>query len=320
MDLVANDLSVDGQFQDTATFRAAFMRVMAMRKVARSHGRELFCHRNLLNCNPIPGLPMNQAISSFPLKDQRRAALIWLTKAGPFWDDIRQHAVDDYLECRAEIVTDTAVGEAAFRTLRGVDCGLVSFPQSDWEFTPVEVTLRHGMEGLDDRTAAIENWWNDDALKTALRDRAPPIQSWRELGEACPDRFEGLAFAADCFEPLNGIPFAKSSANRFLELLRILDELVHEQGRTGVRTEEGHRIYQAYFTGDRALFSDSSESEKRNFRKELTFAHPEETEGSLFCPWHGKISHQTLRLHFSWPLETGTPVYIVYAGPKITKR
>ena len=28
----------------------------------------------------------------------------------------------------------------------------------------------------------------------------------------------------------------------------------------------------------------------------------------------------TLRLHFSWPIEAGKPVYIVYAGPKITKR
>ena len=28
----------------------------------------------------------------------------------------------------------------------------------------------------------------------------------------------------------------------------------------------------------------------------------------------------TLRLHFSWPIRSGKPVYIVYAGPKITRR
>ena len=72
--------------------------------------------------------------------------------------------------------------------------------------------------------------------------------------------------------------------------------------------------------GDRALFSDSSLSEKRKFRKALTFGHPEKPGGRLFCPWHGKVSHQTLRLHFSWPPQAKQPVHIVYAGPKITKR
>ncbi|MCY3818840.1 MAG: hypothetical protein OXH52_05670 [Gammaproteobacteria bacterium] len=41
---------------------------------------------------------------------------------------------------------------------------------------------------------------------------------------------------------------------------------------------------------------------------------------SLFCPWHGKVSRLTLRLHFSWPVEAGRPIYVVYAGPKITSR
>ena len=68
------------------------------------------------------------------------------------------------------------------------------------------------------------------------------------------------------------------------------------------------------------LFSDSSDSEKRDFRQGLTFAHPEDPARSMFCPWHGKVRHPTLRVHFSWPVRVGKPVHIVYAGPKITKR
>ena len=63
-----------------------------------------------------------------------------------------------------------------------------------------------------------------------------------------------------------------------------------------------------------------SDSEKRDFRRELTFSHPGDRGGSLFCTWHGKVSHLTLRLHFSWPIKAGKPVHVVYAGPKITKR
>ena len=49
-----------------------------------------------------------------------------MTKSGPFWDDLRNHGADDWLECKGKLVTDTAVGEAAFRTLHDSGCGLVS--------------------------------------------------------------------------------------------------------------------------------------------------------------------------------------------------
>ena len=322
MELLANELSLHKQFHDIGTFRAAFSRIMVMRTIARRYRLELHCQRDLLNRNPIPGVTLQMAIKGFP-REERRAALVWLTRMGPFWEDIRRHTGDDYLECRDDIVTDTAIGEAAFRKLHGVECNLVSFSPSEWEFAPVKVTWRHEAEELEDRNTALKNWWNGETLEDALRECAPPIQSWRELAEVCPDRFEGLTFSGDCFEPLiNGVPFARSSADRMLVLLGILDALVRERDDTGEWTEEGHRIYRQYFMGDRALFSDSSTSEKQKqkFRKALAFRHPEKPGGRLFCPWHGKESHLMLRLHFSWPPPVEQPVHVVYAGPKITKR
>ena len=323
MELLANDLSLHEQFHDAAAFREAFSRLMAMRNAARRYGREVHCHQMLLAANPMPDVSLHQAIMGFPLDGERRAAMIWLTRAGPFWDDMRQHAVGDWLEleCRGDIVTDSAVGEAAFRTMHGVDCGMVSLSPSDWKFAPVRVTWRRDAEeGLEDRSAALDNWWNVATLEDALQDRAPPIRSWNDLREVSVNRFEGLFFAEDCFTPLAGVPFAKSAAERFLVLLNILERLSREFDETGARTKEGHQIHRDYFTGDRALFSDSSDTEKRDFGGELTFDHPEDPTSSLLCTWHGKVSHPILRLHFSWPIEAKKPVYVVYAGPKITKR
>ena len=175
-------------------------------------------------------------------------------------------------------------------------------------------------EGLDNRNAALENCWTAETLQEVLRNTTPPIGSWDDLREAARYRFERLTFAENCFAPLAGFPFAKSAADRFIVLLDILDGFARAFENDGTRNAEGHRMYRDHFTGCRALFSDSSDSEKRNFRRELTFADPEERGGSLFCTWHGKVSHLTLRLHFSWPIEVGKPVYVVYAGPKITKR
>ncbi|NKC12031.1 MAG: hypothetical protein GKR94_07460 [Gammaproteobacteria bacterium] len=319
MDLLANDLSVHEQFRDLAGFRDALSQLMALRGTARRFGREIQCHRTILNTRPIAGMSMQQAIGNLGL-ESRRAIMTWLTRTGPFWDDVRRHGEDDWLECKGEIVTDTAVGEAAFRILHGVECGLVSLTQSAWCCSPLGVTWVLEAEGIDNRNVDVENWWRAETLEGAMRSRAAPLGSWDELREAAGKRFANLMFADDCFAPLDGIPFAKSAADRFLVLLDVLDRFAGAFGDDGAHDAEGHRIYQDYFTGERALFSDSSDSEKRDFRHELTFIHPEDPASSLFCTWHGKISHLTLRLHFSWPVAADRPVYVVYAGPKITKR
>ena len=268
-----------------------------------------------------PGTTMRQALQGLD-QDKLRAAMSWMTRGGPFWDDddLRRHGADDWLECRGEIVTDTAVGEAAFRTLRGIDCALVSVTPSDWNYSPVKAVWRREADGVSDATADIENWWDEAALEKRLRDARRPIRSWADLREISMGRFGRLVFAEDCFKPLDGLPFSESAAQRFIVLLDILDELAQSFDGDGNRTAEGQQIYQDYFTGDRALFSDSSDTEKSRFRNELTFAHPQRPGTTLFCTWHGKISHMTLRLHYSWSGKADDTVFIVYAGPKLTRQ
>lgn len=320
MDLLANELSVHGQFYDLARFRDALRGLMAVRTTARRFGREIQCNRTFLNRMPVADMPMQQAIANLGADSQRRAVMTWLTRRGPFWDDLREHGEDDYLECGGGVVTDTSVGEAAFRTLHGVECGLVSLAPSAWCYAPLDVTWVREGEGLRNRDAEVENCWNPEPLEAALQRRARPLASWDDLREVSHRRFPGLTFAEDCFAPLVGVPFSKSAADRFVALLDILDRLTRAFDDTGHRGAEGHRIIRDFFTGERAWFSDSSESEKRDFRRELTFVDPANPSRPVFCPWHGKVSHLTLRLHFSWPVEAGKPVYVAYAGSKITKR
>ena len=320
MDILVNDLSIHEQFRDVGSFRDALARLMAMRSATRRFGRDVHCHRALLTASPIPGVAMQEAIGRLAAVSERRAAMSWLTRFGPFWDDLRRHGGGDWLECGDKLVTDSAVGEAAFRTLHGSDCGLISFTPSDWDYSPVDVTWRREDEGADNRNTALPNWRSARALENRLPDMAPPIRSWGDLRAAATVRFESLTCAPDCFDPLSAIPFARSVAERFLALLGILDRLARAFDATGARSAEGQRIYQDYFTGDDALFSDSSDQEKSRFREALTFPRPGGRGSSLFCPWHGKVRHMTLRLHFSWPVRAGRPVYVVYAGPKPTKR
>ena len=290
-----------------------------MRGVARRFDRNVYCHQTLVDAEPVPGVRMQQAVQRL-VDNERRALMIWLTRGGPFWDDLHRHDANDWLECRGEIVTDTAVGETAYRTLHGVECALISATPSDWDFSPVKVIWNREAEGQDDQSVALENWRDAAALEERLRHAGPPIRSWADLGNFSKIQFSRLTFTVRCFDPLAGLPLATSAVDRILVLLNILDRFANAFGAGGSRTPEGSRLYRDDFAGDNALFSDSSDSEKHSFRTGLTFPHPDKPGESLFCTWHGKVRHMTLRLHFSWPIRAGEPVYVVYVGPKLTKR
>ena len=100
MDLLANDLSIHKQFYEISSFRDAFAGLMAMRNTARRFGREVYCHRAFLTTvEPMQDMTMQQALGSLANRSEQRVAMGWLTSGGPFWDDLRRHDADDYLEC-----------------------------------------------------------------------------------------------------------------------------------------------------------------------------------------------------------------------------
>ena len=324
MELFANELSIERQFWEVALFQSALSRLLSLREVAREFDREVRCHRGFAQIEPIGGMPFRRAIQGMDL-DRVRTVMQWLDHSGPFWDEERHHGEDDWVESSDQLVTGTAVGEAAYRVWEGEACGLVSARPGSWDFSPVSVTLRPD-GARDDEQLEIENWREPETLRRRFESLQPPVGSWAAVEASARRRYSALCVADQCFAPLRGVPFNRSAAERVLYLLRVLDRFAGAFDRDGERSVEGHRIYQQYFTGGtgraerRASFSDSTDSEKREFRTKLTFPHPDAPGRTLFCPWHGKEHHLLLRLHFSWPIQAGKPVYVVYVGRKLTAR
>ena len=145
------------------------------------------------------------------------------------------------------------------------------------------------------------------------------LSPWSELEEAAQQRCPNLTFSMDSFQPLSGVPFNRGAAEHLLSRLEILEELKTSIDAEGRRTVRGHEIYQKHFTGDKAWFSDSSDTEKATFQSALLFPHPVESGVQLFCTWHGKVKTPQLRFHFTWPVGPNESLYVVYVGPKITK-
>lgn len=317
MDLLFNELSFHGQFADVATFRVAIGRVMSMRDLARRrYGRELQCHRNVAQAQVTHDSLMPQAINGLN-KDMRSALMQWLARSGPFWEDYRRHGEDDLLERKGEVVTNTAAGEAAYRLFHGTECGLVSVDPSSWLFSPVSVELH---ESASVRSVNVPNYWDVEGLAVALDAGAVSLRSWTDLETVARKRCSDLTFSRSCFEPLRGHPFGAGAAQALLSRLVVLHDLKNAFDENGQRTAEGEEILRTHFAGTKSWFSDSSSAEKAAFRRELTFPHPARAGETLFCTWHGKVKTPQLRIHFSWPVRVSEPLYVVYVGPKITKR
>ncbi len=317
MEVLLNELSLHGQFCNIQEFQIAIDAIMLARKKMKQFGRELHCYRNFRQSQVTHDLNLQQAVQQLD-RNKQRDVLTWLTKEGPFWDDSRQHDADEYLECQNQVVTDNALGEIAYQCFSGNNYQAFSFNPSSWLINSLSVIWHRNSETINH--IEVINHWDIATLETSLQTASPVIKSWQQLAQEMPTRCPNLTFSEDSFSTLYSHPFVDGAAKRIVELLVTLDKFKTCFDEQGQMTSEGHHLYQEHFTGDKAWFSDSSSSEKIDFKNELTFNHPNNKTEKLFCPWHGKVKTPQIRIHFSWPVRANELLYIPYIGPKITKR
>ena len=317
MKLLLNELSMHGQFQNTLQFAQAIDTIMSLRAVAKQFGRDVYCGTNMAQLPAVHQSTMLEEMQRMSV-DKKRALMHWLSRVGPHWEESRQHSSEDYFSYGAEVVTDTALGEAASLMLQRQLCGLVSFAPSAWLHS---VVLINYVNSLNEATPIeVENYWDSQALECALKRLPRTCNDWSSLEQQSRQRYTGIYFSDDCFDGLNGVPVSSSAINQIMQLLDTLNQFKQCFDAAGQRTSEGHEIYQKHFTGTKAWFTDSSDSEKNEFSAALIFKHPAHQNKTIECPWHGKVKTPQLRIHFSMPVTAKDSLYVVYIGPKLTKR
>ncbi len=165
MEILLNELSLEGQFACVADFKKAIHNVMTIKKLKS----ELHCHRNLREGKVLVtrDLSLQQAVKQLDINLQR-AFMSWITTKGPFWEDKRQHG-NDLLKSQDEIVTNTGLGEVAYRCFKGSNYQTFSFEFSKWQINPITVNWysENKIQSID-----IINHWriNDTLLDNLLND------------------------------------------------------------------------------------------------------------------------------------------------------
>lgn len=319
MDFFVNDLSLDKQYADHSIFRQALEEVMRCHKCAVSYRRTLRVPRGIGSRSVTPALSFRQAVQATGDRNFVILTMGWIDKHGPFVEDDLLRSPGEYFDLSdGTVVSEEAIGEAATRQFQGQSSGLVSFAPSAFLYSPVEVRWHRD----DDQpvTCELANYWSAEELDRYLEEQREVPATWQAFIEQLPARFPNLSFLPNLLKHLAGEPFSPYVVERSLFLLKQLDELKTCFDAQGRRTARGEELVDSFFRRGKAVFSDASDTEKNdaNFRSAMTFKDPEGRE--LPCFWHGKIKTPQYRIHFSYPIERDTPLYIAYIGPKLTKK
>lgn len=294
------------------------MYLASCRARAVTIGRTLNCSRNICARHVAHGETLLQALQKYEDKSKRRILLEWLNKAGPFWSDDRVKAEDDCFHYEAMDITDEALAEAARRNICGSETSTFSFEKGGFDSSPLIIT--HGL--LEDPIGIVplHNFTEKVGLERSIQAATPLPQSWEEMLQLAKDNFPLIYFAPECIAMLRNQPFSTYASERFMELCRVLNELVGSRTDTGAWTIQGQKLIDDHFSGGKAWFSDESEQNKADFKKQLTFADPKRPGESVFCPFHGKVKTPQYRLHIEWPITKSMPqARVFYFGPKITR-
>ncbi|MCO4865705.1 MULTISPECIES: hypothetical protein [Cupriavidus] len=237
-------------------------------------------------------------------------------------DDDRQPEPEDYFECLGVDVTNTGLGEATRRIKAGNEATAFSFPGGVIEFGRSPLPVDHGIAEDRRGTYEVENLWALDSLATSAMNAGVEPTNWQQLVVAARERFPRLHIPNSLYENsvLAKEPFEAPIRDRAMALFKHLDDYMAGRMPDGSEGPNARAIVDQFFTGDRALFSGESPTNKRTFKQEMTFPDPDDASKEIFAHWHGKISHRYFRLHFEWPVAVdATRLKILYLGPKITK-
>jgi hypothetical protein len=315
MDLFVNELSLHAQFGTPVELVPAIKTILGCRHLAEQHAHQLYCPRRIGQQMVTPELTFQQAVLQSRDQDLIRIVTRWIDKHGPFADDVRIHPPGEWFEHANEIVTDSTLGEVAYRIIQKLAVATISFQPSTFMHSPLTVDWKRG----DDLSEIVEvvNFWLVDQFQQYCLTNRTQVTSWRDLINRLRNDCDQLTLLDSVMNGLVSEPFNLVIAKQVERLLAILNQLKTCFDAQGRMTVEGHHILADHFQGDGAKFSDESDTNKQRFQNEMTFKTP--SGESIFCPYHAKISFRYYRIHFSWPVGHDEPLYVAYIGPKITR-
>jgi hypothetical protein len=317
MEWILNDLSLKENFENVEKFTEEISKFLQAKDNNVILNKKISCSRELGQINVVEGITFQEAVLTKIPRILKSQVLRWVTKDGPYWNDARQDNADDYFEFEGEDVTDLGLGECARRI---INLNKVTSYSFDGAFDCKLVDIQHGLPEEPYGNYPIPNIFGIDSLVNAANEEKLVPTTWDEVVVEIKEKFISISFSDDVNQQLSPLPFSLAIYESLCSRFTVLEELLKSRGALGNHTPKTKEIIKNYFSGDKAWFSDESDTNKRSFKDKLTFRNLDTGNNELF-PFHGKIKSPQIRIHFNWPIKSGDKyIQIVYIGPKITKK
>lgn len=317
--LIVNDLSLKRQADGVRSLNQQLIstvKLISSLAIARELVR---CSRNLINSIVCDDKPLIRYVAENFERDVRLQIMTWLTNHGPFWDDARAEVDFDSFNYDGVNITEQGLGEAGRLHSLGVNACSYSFIGGEFNFCNTPILISHSLDDLIVGNYEVENLWDIEHVGEKLRAFVPLPASWEEMLQIAVGSFRFLTFVHGPHLNLIATPFSRGACKRVFVLLEVLDRIAENTNDDGSHNKIATELYNTYFVGEAPYFTDESESNKIDFRAELTFL--DSGGAHVFAPWHGKINSPKIRIHFEWPRPSKQRnIKILFIGPKITKK
>lgn len=220
-----NDASLHGQFTSFADVIAPLKRVYEIRQELQKSGFKLGIHSRVSARPATAEGDLRNALFRANRRDITALILTWFDRDGPFWDNSPRHNPNEYFECNDDLVTDSALAEAAVLILEEgkPEADTVSFRPSRFEQDPLSVLWRGRPDG--DLSVLVRNHVSAETLPNRLQELERPVQSWIEMLQRLHQKCPNLLFSPHILGQL-GTSFEPHVAERCLVLLPLLDQMV----------------------------------------------------------------------------------------------
>lgn len=316
MRVFLNELALADAWTTPSSIQQPLKDILQARRQQSVLRNKLYCAGGIGGVPTSSGVPLSRAAQKLP-RDIRVQFLDWVAKHGPFIEEDRQDIDEDLFYFGDHDVTYLGLGEAARRLLvKSLAATLSPVRDEHSRFAPRRLDVTHGLREEPIEHVCVPNYTELETLAKRLGAVEPDPKNWQDLLEICRKRFSLLLIGHHCEEVLATYPFSPAAGRRIIFLLRILHEIKAEMNSSGRLSTAGLELRSKFFSGERASFSDESESRKQKRRK-FTFPDPD-GGNDIVCFWHGKISTPAFRMYFDWPVKRPAgPLRVVYIGPHI---
>jgi hypothetical protein len=308
-DFVFNDLFLKQYYNDILSFKKDIGEFVQFYTQVRNLAFDIYIHRDrFLNEIRLGDKDFRVALSDTTqfASGQKQQILSILDRSRPSLPhESNIPAGISFVYC-GNAIPLTGLAEAAF--LQYMDEGVVlySISNSDFAVTPLLVSIIEQKKMIAE--SAICNFFTIALLKNYCSTFAQPLQSWQDMFNYITNNYRHIEVLSDAVRNLSAEPFDKKICETVIRNLAAAESMV------AAKTDEAyHELDEKYCHGERAWFSDESDSRKNDSRlaKRLTYTI---NGASVQCFYHGKISHRAYRIYLSSKPKRNQRLYVAYIG------